>query len=112
VFLEHINLSLCEHATIADQHHPRQTEPLRQCLDLVGDGLGITGVAGIDLDGDGSAVGVGEQAVDDDRQAGLAIAVVAEAGQRAGLALAYRRRSNTSFYEVCRLVPALTGVSW
>ena len=48
VFLEHINLSLCEHAAIADQHHPRQAEPLRERLDLIGDGLGIAGVAGID----------------------------------------------------------------
>ena len=87
MFLEHINLSLREHATIADQHHPRQAEPLRERLDLVGDGLGVGGVAGIDLHGDGSPVGVGQDAVDDDRAAGLAVAVVAEAGQRAGLPL-------------------------
>ena len=60
VFLEHINLRLREHATIADQHHPRQAEPLRERLDLVGDGLGVAGVAGIDLHGDGPAVGVGQ----------------------------------------------------
>ena len=54
---------------------------------LIGDGLGVAGVAGIDLHGDGPPVGVGQDAVDDDRPAGLAVAVMAEAGQRAGLPL-------------------------
>ena len=87
VFLEHINLSLREHATIADQHDARQAEPLGEGLDLIGDGLGVAGVAGIDLHGDRPPIGVGQHAVDDDRAAGLAVAVVAEAGQRAGLPL-------------------------
>ena len=78
---------MCEHATIANQHHPRQAEPLGERLDLVGDGLGVAGVAGIDLHGDRPPVGVGQHAVDDDRATGLAVAVVAEAGQRAGLPL-------------------------
>ena len=85
MFFEHINLSSREHSAIADQHDPRQPEPLRERLDLVGDGLGVAGVAGINLHGDRSSVGVGQGAVDDDRAAGLAVAVVAEAGQRAGL---------------------------
>ena len=87
MFFEHINLSLCEHTTIANQHYARQTKPLREGLDLVGDRLGIAGVAGIDLHGDRPPIGVGQHTVDDDRAAGLAVAVVAEAGQRAGLPL-------------------------
>jgi hypothetical protein len=87
MFLEHVDLRLCQHATIADQYHVRQAEPLRERLHLVGDGLGIPGVAGIDPHGDGPTVGVGERAVDDDREPGLAVAIVPEAGQRAGLAL-------------------------
>ena len=87
MFFEHINLSLCEHTTIANQHYARETKPLREGLDLVGDRLGIAGVAGIDLHGDRPPLGVGQHTVDDDRAAGLAVAVVAEAGQRAGLPL-------------------------
>ncbi len=87
VLLEHINLSLCEHTTIANQHYARETKPLREGLDLVGNRLGIAGVAGIDLYGDRPSIGVGQQTVDDDRAAGLAVAVVAEAGQRACLPL-------------------------
>src|SRR5271165_670491 len=87
VFLEHINLSLCEHATIANQHYARETKPPREGLDLVGNRLGIASVAGIDLYGDRPSIGVGQHTVDDDRAAGLAVAVVAEAGQRACLPL-------------------------
>jgi len=42
---------------------------------LIGDGGGVTRVAGIDLDGDGSSQGIAQDAVDEDRPAGLAIAV-------------------------------------
>ena len=87
MLLEHVDLSLREHAPIADQYDSRQSKPLGERLDLIGDGLGITGVAGIDLDSNGPPLGVGERAVDDDRQTGLAVAVVAEAGQWASLAL-------------------------
>ncbi len=54
---------------------------------MVGNGLGVAGVAGIDPHGDGPAIGVGQGTVDDDRAAGLAITVVAIAGQRTGLPL-------------------------
>ena len=84
---EHVDLRSCEHAPIPDQGHSRQAEPPGERPDLVGDGLGVTGVAGIDLDGHRPPLGIGQGTVDDDRQSGLAVAVVAEAGQRAGLAL-------------------------
>ena len=87
MFLKHVDLSLGEHATIANQHYSRQAEPLRERLHLIRDGLGVCGVAGIDLHGDRPAVGIGEHAIDDDRATGLAIAVVAEASQRTGLPL-------------------------
>jgi hypothetical protein len=87
VFFEHINLSLREHSTIANQHHSRQAEPLREPLNLIRNGLGVCGVAGIHLHGDRATVCIGQHAVDDDRATGLAVAIVAEASQRTGLPL-------------------------
>jgi hypothetical protein len=64
-----------------------QSEALPQLLDLIGDRGRVAGVAGIDLDGDRTALTVGEQSVNDDRPPFLAIPIVTEAGQRAGVAL-------------------------
>lgn len=52
-------------------------------MDLGGDGLGVGGVAGEDLDGDGAAVGFQEEAVVDLGLAALAVAVVPVLGQGA-----------------------------
>ena len=54
-------------------------------LHLVGNCGGVSGIAWIDVDRHGAAVAVGQQAVDDDRQSLLAIAVVTQSGQRAGV---------------------------
>ena len=56
----------------------RQTT--RRSAELVGDGVGICGVAGVNLDGDGATVAVGEQAVVDLFFAFFEIAVVAVFG--------------------------------
>jgi hypothetical protein len=81
VALEGINARLGEQAPVTDQDDPRQAETPPQFPDLAGDGTGVRGVAGVDVQGDGAAVGVGEQPVDDDRQPLLAVPVVAVLGE-------------------------------
>src|SRR5262249_52976776 len=70
-----------------DQHDLVTAEACAELIDLSGHRNRIPRGAWEDLDGDGTADGVGQQPVDDDRQAFLAVAVVAVAGQRAGLAV-------------------------
>src|SRR6202030_2822767 len=48
---------------------------------------GVRGVTRIDVHGDRPSVGIGQHAIDNDRAAGLAVAIVAEASQRTGLPL-------------------------
>src|SRR5262249_57145490 len=87
VFPQRVNLRLREHATIADQDDPGEAELARELGDLIGDSGGVTRVAGIDLDGDGSSRGITQDAVDEDRPAGLAIAVMTPARQGTLLSL-------------------------
>ncbi len=73
---ELVNLRLSQHAAISYQHYPRQMKPLAQLVHLIHHRGGITGVAGVDLDGDGTTVAIGHQAVDDDGQPFLPVAIV------------------------------------
>ena len=67
-------------------------EPVFELGDLIGDGVGIAGVAFEHLDGDGAAVGGAQQAIDDLHLALLAVPVVAALGQRAAAAFDIARR--------------------
>jgi hypothetical protein len=63
---------------VADQDDALERKALAEFGDLAGEGLGIGGVAGEDLDGDRRAVGIGEQPADDLPLAGLVVAGVGE----------------------------------
>jgi hypothetical protein len=80
-------LRLREHPSITDQDDPGEAEPIRELGDLIRDGAGVAGVAGIDLHRHGTSFGIGQDAIDDDRPAGLAVAVMAVPGQGTGLPL-------------------------
>src|SRR5262245_38352324 len=80
-----LDLRLREQAAVADEDDAVQRKASAQRVDLVRHGRRVGRVAGVDVQGDGAAVRIGQQAVDDDRQALLAIAVVAVARQRAGV---------------------------
>ena len=63
-----------------------QTEALFQLGDLIAKGRGVAGRALEDLNGDGAAIGRAQQAINDLQLALLAVAVVAELGERAAAA--------------------------
>jgi hypothetical protein len=79
------DLRFGEHAAVAHQNYPRQTKAGTELFNLVRDGCRIARIAGINIHRDWAAFGVGEQTVNDNRQPLLAIAIVAQAGQRAGV---------------------------
>src|SRR5512147_1021802 len=76
-----------DHAAVADQHHPLQTEASLQLVDLRGERLRIGGVALEHLDRHRAAVGGAQQPKDDLRPVGTAIATVAPLPQLAAAAL-------------------------
>lgn len=78
---------LGDHAAIADQHDMLQGEALLELGDVNGERLGIAGVAFEHLDRDRTAVRRAQQAVDDLQLAFLAVAIVAELGERAAASL-------------------------
>ena len=76
-----------QHAPVSDEHHAGEGEPVLDLADLAGDGGGVAGVAGEDLDGDRDAILAGEQPVDDLEPAADPVFGVADGTQRAGPAL-------------------------
>ena len=72
-----------EHAAVADEGHLFDAEPAADRSDLCGDGGGVGGVAGEDLDRHRTAVGSTEEAEDQLLAVLLAVAAVAEAGEGA-----------------------------
>ena len=82
-----VDARLGDHAPVADQDDMVEAEALLQLGDLAGEGGGIAGRAFEHLDGDRAAVGRAEQAVDDLQLALLAVAIVAELGERAAASL-------------------------
>jgi len=78
-----VELLAGEHAAVADDDGFFDAEFLTDALELVGDGVGVGGVVGVDVDGDGAALAVGEEAVVDLGFAFLFIAVVAVGGEGA-----------------------------
>ena len=104
--LHGVDLRMGEHAPIADKDEAVQSEAVFQRFDLIGNGGGITGIAGIDADGDRTALMVGEHPVDDDRFPFLAIPVMAELGKGTGPSLVVAARHvvehGCAFREVLR----------
>src|SRR5260370_12461329 len=81
-----------DHAAVADQHDMVEAEAPFQLGDLIAERGRVAGRALEDLDGDRAAIGRTEQAVDDLQLALLAVAVVAELGERAAASLHEARR--------------------
>lgn len=82
--LELVDLSLRQHSTIPSDHDRGERESRSELVHLVRHRAWIGGVAGIHLERDRASLAVGEQAVEDDREARL-VAIVSEASQRAAL---------------------------
>ena len=72
-----------EHSPVADQDHLAESEAVPQFFDLGGDGLGVGGVPGEDLDRDRAAFAGAEQPEDDLEGAALSVAAVSAPGQGA-----------------------------
>ena len=72
---------LGDHAAVADQHDMVELEAPLELLDLGRQRHRVGGVARQHLDGDGTAVGGAQQAVDDLRLALLAVTAVAPHGE-------------------------------
>ena len=87
-----LDARLRDHAAIADQHDMVDGEAALELGHLIGQGRGIAGVAFEHLDGDGTAVGRAQKAIDDLQLALLAVAAVAPLGQRAAAAFDVARR--------------------
>src|SRR5439155_10892876 len=87
ILLERVDTGLGKQTTVADQDDPRQAKASPHLADLIRGGARVGRVAGVDVQGDGPAGGVGEQAVDDAREALFAIPVVPILRQGAGVAL-------------------------
>ena len=64
---QRVDLRVCQHTPVADQHHALQPKPRAQLLDLVRDGRGVARVAWIHVDRDGPPRAIGQQAVDNAR---------------------------------------------
>lgn len=75
-----------QHAPVADQHELAQTEALTELLHLRSDGGGIARVSLENLDRNGAAFVIGEQAEDDLQIASALVARMAEVSQRAAAA--------------------------
>ncbi len=85
-----VDAGLGDHAPVADQGDADQSEALAQRGHLVGDRVGVGGVAGEGLHGDRAAITIAQQAVHDLRSVGAVVAGVAVRGELAldgGLAL-------------------------
>src|SRR5579862_7129418 len=72
-----------QHPAVADQDHLLQAKTETQFVDLRGDGLGVAGVALVDLDGNRAAFRCGQQSESDLRITAALVARMAKAGQRA-----------------------------
>ncbi len=70
-----------DHAAVADPDEALSAEAPLDLLDLGGEGLGVGGVAGEDLDADGAAVLGGEESDDDLWPVGAMVAGVAVGGE-------------------------------
>ena len=81
-----LDLGVGQHAAVADQDEPPQSEAAAQGFNAIGHGGGVGGVARVGLHGDRAAATVGQHAVDDDRAAALAVAAVAALHEGAGAA--------------------------
>src|SRR5262249_59424788 len=81
-------LRLRQHPAITHQHDAVTAEAFAKRIDLGGHGRRIAGVTGEDSDGDRSTHGVGEQTVDEEGQALLAVSIVTVAGEGPGTAVA------------------------
>jgi hypothetical protein len=77
---------LGDHAAIADQDDMVEAEALLQFGDLVAESGRVAGRSLEDLDGDGTAIGGAEQAIDNLQLSLLAVAIVAALGERAAAA--------------------------
>ena len=87
MLFEHLDLRLGEHAPVTHQNHPLQGEAPLELPHLIGHRARVPGVPGIDFDGHGSPLHIGQYPIDHDRLAPLAVAAVSEAHQRTGVAL-------------------------
>ena len=76
-----LDLRSFEHAPISDKGHALAAKARNDFLNLGADGLGVAGITGKHLNGQGPALGVAQQADDDLLLARLAIPVVAPGGQ-------------------------------
>jgi len=75
------------HAAVADQHHPRDPEALFELADLARQGRRIADIAFKHFDRDRTPLGCAQQPEHDLQLPPLAVAAVAQFGQRAGAAL-------------------------
>ena len=78
-----VDAGLGDHAPVADQGGAGQSEALAQRGHLVGDRVGVGGVAGEGLHGDRAAIAIAQQAVHDLRSVGAVVAGVAVRGELA-----------------------------
>ena len=85
------NTGAGDHAAITDEDDAAQPEARLELVDLRGHRARVTGIAIEDLDRHRTAIGSAQQAVDDLQLAAFAVAIVAEAGERAAAALEVAR---------------------
>ncbi len=78
-----VDAGLGDHAPVADQGDAGQSKALAQRGHLVGDRVGVGGVAGEGLHGDRAAIAIAQQAVHDLRSVGAVVAGVAVRGELA-----------------------------
>jgi hypothetical protein len=95
-----------DHATIADQHDPRQAKAPFELVDLPRQRHRVGGIAFKDLNRHRTAIGGTQQAIDDLQFALLAVSRIAEACQLAALTLKPGRREVVEHQRPVREVAA------